>query len=893
MKQEHLTKFGAIAQPPKEYSSFRDELQKPVENIFKESCGCPPGSTANCMADGVDLLIRYPETPDFPQTAIASLRCLLKQKNIRESKGAYPVVISQDPSLTHEEYKISIQPDQTQIIAADSDGLRRAVYFFEDRISEAEGPAATQGEWQRKPFIRNRISRCFFGPTNRPPFYIDELTDDLDYYPEEYLNRLAHEGVNGLWLTMYFRDLPSSIFPGRGKFTEKRFAKLRHVVQKCAAYGIRIFIFLSEPKRFGENFFTIPVSDAENHREVIGIRTGKQGTFCTSSETGKKYIVESVSQIFKAVPELGGIINIMYGEDNGSCAGDLVNEAASECTCPVCRKRDFADIYREQAGLFTQTMHRFNQNAEYIGWFYAPCQRDDTSKMKNLLHIAEKWPEDASLMFNFESGGTLVQLGKQRVVYDYSLAYVGPSKLFAKSADIVPKAAAKIQVGCSHEDASVPYIPVPQNLYEKYRFMHAHHVSSVMQCWYFGNYPGLMNKCAGELSFLPFPRDCRSFIADTIRPQWRKDTERVTEALMKFSEAYRMFPANLLFEWYGPLHNCIVWPLFLFPEDKPIAPSWLLNQFPSYSGDRIGECIAFHHTLAEALELCRNMSEKWQEGFRLLNGLKASYINNKTCRMDIQLAEAIGLQMKSAYNLLNFYFLREDMLYCRKDHLAEMKVIVEDEIRNSARMSALCEEDSRLGYHSEAEGYLFYPEKLLARIDLLKELLENDFPKYRINDPRWDVYTGLKPEGDSAVIYRKGTKTPNIYAMGHDASWQAEYDDEYIYFCLYNIRDKHAVMDIEPCRHWISACVFLDPPDRMAYSSCNYAQIPEKKVEYHGNDILLSIPLHMFDGFRREGFPMRINIWGEDFHWVDPKPWPWRLQHNGYNPAGMGWLIMM
>ena len=84
MNQEHLEKFGAIAQPPKEYSSFRSELQKPVENIFKESCGCPPGATENCMADGVDLLIRYPEPPEFPHTAIASLRNLLKQKNIRE-----------------------------------------------------------------------------------------------------------------------------------------------------------------------------------------------------------------------------------------------------------------------------------------------------------------------------------------------------------------------------------------------------------------------------------------------------------------------------------------------------------------------------------------------------------------------------------------------------------------------------------------------------------------------------------------------------------------------------------------------------------------------------------------------------------------------------------------
>jgi len=35
----------------------------------------------------------------------------------------------------------------------------------------------------------------------------DELSDDVDYYPDEYLNKLAHESINGLWLTVEFKDL--------------------------------------------------------------------------------------------------------------------------------------------------------------------------------------------------------------------------------------------------------------------------------------------------------------------------------------------------------------------------------------------------------------------------------------------------------------------------------------------------------------------------------------------------------------------------------------------------------------------------------------------------------------------------------------------------------------
>ena len=61
------------------------------------------------------------------------------------------------------------------------------------------------------------------------------------------------------------------------------------------------------------------------------------------------------------------------------------------------------------------------------------------------------------------------------------------------------------------------------------------------------------------------------------------------QAWSHFSAAYRKFPMNICFEWYGPLHHCIAWPWHLFPVDEPLAPSWLINQFPAISGDRIGE----------------------------------------------------------------------------------------------------------------------------------------------------------------------------------------------------------------------------------------------------------------------------------------------------------------
>ena len=105
----------------------------------------------------------------------------------------------------------------------------------------------------RKPWLRNRISRCYFGPIKRAPFFTDELMNDIDYYPEAYLDRLAHEGVNGLWLTVSFADLAKTDYFPVSPTRERRLAKLRRTVETCARYGIKTWLFFIEPKVLPED----------------------------------------------------------------------------------------------------------------------------------------------------------------------------------------------------------------------------------------------------------------------------------------------------------------------------------------------------------------------------------------------------------------------------------------------------------------------------------------------------------------------------------------------------------------------------------------------------------------------------------------------------------------
>ena len=891
MRKDSIENFSKIPQPERRSFGFLEDIRTPSRHDFRSLRGCTAGCAENCLASGFELVNEITAF-DLPQTALTSLRRLMKAKNIPEVKGAYPIRFVLSDYFEQEEYCVKTSAQGTVIHAGDCEGVRRAIYFLEDRISEAAGASVSCGEWQRKPFIKKRISRCFFGPTNRPPFFIDELTDDVDYYPEAYLDKLAHEGVNGLWLTMYLKDLPSTVFPGRGDQAAQRFEKLRRTVERCLSYGIKIYVFLSEPKFWGNNVYSVPEKDALAAPETVGHKYAVFHCFCTSSDAGKKYLYESVSLLFQNVPGLGGIINIMLGEDNGACVSDIVSRHdACSAPCPVCSQRDYAEIYAELADLFVQAMCQHNPDADFIGWFYTPEQRDGSDFSERLLRIAEKWPDHASIMFNFESGGTSWQLEKKRIVFDYSLAYVGPSALFASASRKAKNTAAKIQVGCSHENASVPFMPVPENLYDKYKFMYQNGTSSVMQCWYFGNYPGIMNKAAGELSFAPFFENPDAFLLYLAKPYWREYAETVAKAWKYFSQSYRNFPSNIAFEWDGPLHHSIVWPWHLFPVDQGVSPSWILKTFPEVSGDRIGECLGYHHTLDEALKLCTQMAELWGKGTDLMNHIAPHFRNDVDRTADVCLINAINLQMKSTLNLLKFYWMREDMFYHKNNHIPLMRKLVDEEIENTRQMITCCRQDCRLGYHSEAEGYLFHEEKLRQRIALLEELAEKDFPAFELNSPEWDEYTGRNPVGMKAYCHKTSAEK-EFYAMGNDVSWCAAQDDVNLYFEIKNARYKNCSFLIEPCRLWTPFRIDLYPDDTQRFYFTVFAERPDVRVEYDGADVKITVPLKIFDGFRRPGFPMRMNIYGDDFAWIKPEPWQGRLLHGDFNPASAGWLIL-
>lgn len=752
---------------------FIDELRSPVHSA-------PPANFARAQARpgeadvrGMYIKERFPDDGGLLDVSYADIDTFIGLCGM--GGGAYPLYLRRGETECFEAYEIDISPERTVVTAADTEGVRRALIYIEDELRRREGPFLPLGRISRKPALKSRITRCFFSPINRPPKYGDELSDDIDYYPDEYLNRLMHDGANGVWIYSRFSDLVTSRFlSDYGKGRAPRIAKLNRVIEKCARYGVKVYVFAIEPVAL------TPEQSARFPEVDGGAAYNGNRLFCVNTKAGREFVAECGRQLFESCPGLGGFISITYGERPTSCASareSILQIGHSRAiSCPRCRDIAPGQALANAAAALAAGIHEAKPDAEVISWSYGH-RFWDHAEVQDYVRRA---PDDVVLMQNFEEMGYAGQLGKPRQGVDYWLSYPGPSPLFDATAAQAQASGKrmymKTQVCCSHEVATVPYVPVPGLIFDKYRAARGLGVEGVMQCWYFGNYPSMMSKAAGELAFEHDFTDKRAFLERLAGIYWGESrAAQAADAWEEFERGYREYPLNIMFSYYGPMHDGPVWELQLKPKNFSLPRSW--QTLDPTDGDRIAECLLDGHTLDEALTLCRRMSESWRRGVEKLE---------KACAADdeqLSVARALDILFASGTDILEFYRLRHALGTGRgnaSDILGSMLAIVRAERRRSLELIPMCENDGRLGYHSEGEGYKYFPEKLRHRIAALDRLIETEFVEVRAR-----IEKGLTPlayyageEPDCAVYHmsKTGIEDAPWEKAGESCAFRAAYD---------------------------------------------------------------------------------------------------------------------
>lgn len=940
-------------QPPNPRAIFVAELQKPLPGAFpkiRRSAG-----QREVAMRALTLQTDFPDTKGALETAYQDFCLFLHAAGIKDG-GRFRLVTARGRTPGREAYRITVTRKQCTVEAADSEGIRRALFDLENEMLTAGGPLLALGVRERQPVVRTRILNDFFGIG---------LDGDTHEHPEGYLNRLAHCGINGLGVWAGLADLvPSAVIPEYGRESGPRLAKLRRLVGRCARYGIRVFLVMIEPQAFK---IDSPILQA--HPELGGHRVGKRVNFCPSSETGRRYLREATRTLLSEVPGLGGILNLSVGEQPTHC----YSGSADRNNCPRCSRRTPDEVLGDVGALLAEGLHAVDPTAEYVSWPYTQYACWGEARA---VASAGQMPPGVIVMYNFESGAQVSQLGKKRLADDYWLSFAQPSRLFTDCAKHAvqhgSRIFAKLTVAASHELGSVTHIPVPGILYDKYRIMQRLGVSGGLLSHISGTYPSLMIRASSELSFAPLPETKAGFLKRLAGPEWGPYAAQAARAWAWFEKGYGQYPVNIIFSYYGPMHNGPMWPLYLKPVDRGLAPNWM--PWPEPSGDRIGECVNYMHTLEEVLRLGKGMAADWEQGVRILNRLEPQVRQNPDRRRDIRLARALGLLFHSGYRILRFYDLREKLFRAKPKSraalLAEMKQIVGLEKEGSQRLLELTEQDPLLGYTPEAQGYKFYPAGLRWRMAQLDALLQNDFPELeqmiRRRQPLFPEYTGAQPGG---TVYRcvRVRKNPGLtggleaglwkkipavaggyegfrYACttellkeppprGKSLTWKACHDGRNLYLKLFcgdpnpaqlpagskdgekfeSLVNDIAEIQIEPRRLWPPITFKVNPRGSRSEERPGKVYLARLEEPYqwraavsrsaNGWTAAGQIPFSAIRlGSGQELTPLRINIGRQQpdskrsgFHtwrWLPRRPIANRLIWGTENPADFGWLVL-
>jgi hypothetical protein len=315
----------------------------------------------------------------------------------------------------------------------------------------------------------------------------DPLLDPaLDPYPDGLLARLAAVGENAVWLHVelsHLTPLPWS----HDTYVEQRRAALRKMAARAAAHGMKIFLYLNEPR-------SVPAASPvfQRHPDWRGVEEKGYNAVCTSAPEVRAAICDGVAGICRAVPELGGFFTCTASENLTNCWSHGRGRK-----CPHCKDRKPAEVIAEV-------------NATIDGGIRAAggrqrCLASDWGWHDQwALDVIARLPTTVELISVSESSLPIERGGVKSAVGEYSISSIGPGpraqRHWAAAKRRGLRVVAKIQCGNTWEFSAAPYLPVLENITRHVTALRDAGVNDIMLNWTLGGYPSPNVEAVAEIN---------------------------------------------------------------------------------------------------------------------------------------------------------------------------------------------------------------------------------------------------------------------------------------------------------------------------------------------------------------------------------------------------------
>lgn len=585
-----------------------------------------------------------------------------------------------------------------------------ALFSFVPELS-AKYPASAGGT----PGHGNSLRFCY----SYFALYGDPLLDtEFPPYTDGYLARLAASGVNGVWLqAVLYKLAPFPWDPKLSAQYEQRLKNLRGLVAQAQRHGIRVFLYLNEPR-------AMPLSFFETRLQMKGAVEGDHAALCTTAPEVQQYLRESVATICHAVPDLGGFLTITASENLTNCWSH-----GGGAQCPRCGKRPPADVIAEVNRLIHEGMQDSGASAQLLAWDWGWNDSWAESAINQL-------PREVALMSVSEWSLPIQRGGVKNTVGEYSISAIGPGPRaqrhweFARKRGL--KTIAKIQAGNTWELSAVPYIPAVENVARHAANLRDARVDGLMLGWTLGGYPSPNLEVVAETMADGSPDAAMLRVAErrfgpilgpAVAAAWREFSAAFSEfpydGGVVYSAPQQYGPANLL--WAAPTgyHASMVG----FPYDD--LDAWRSVYPPEIF---ISQLEKVADGFDQALTKLRKSASKLTE--------KPARLERDAFAKELNVAEAAAIHFRSTANQARFVVTRRALLASNnaKDatrFIEVLEYVVAEELSLARRLFSIQSRDSRIGF--EASNHYFYvPVDLAEKILNCRDLLEHWLPSARM-----------------------------------------------------------------------------------------------------------------------------------------------------------------
>lgn len=427
--------------------------------------------------------------------------------------------------------------------------------------------------------------------------YASVLDNDIDIsYPKALMERYRASGVNAIWLPVILYQVTEFPFdPSYSVGYKERQKRLRALVDLAEDYGIKVYLYLNEPR-------SMPLAFFEKYPEMLGRRTELYGTMCTGDSRVLEYVRNSVRALCKAVPGLGGFFAITQSENLTHCKSRPEGEA-----CQKCEDKPVAQLISEVLCAISEASREVDPSIRTIAWTWA---WDGVMSEEEIRSCVASLPKEIIIQCSSETQKKFTIGGVSGTISDYSMSIPGPGELaksiWALAKDLGRETCAKVQVNVTWECSTVPFLPVFDLIREHMRGLKKSGVRHLMLSWTLGGYPGINLKIASECLKDPSEQAYKNLL----KHEYGEYSEIVEKAAKIFSDAFREFPFHIDNLYHGPQN---AGPSNLLFE----KPTGLTATMTCYSFDDI-DTWRGNYPREVYLNQLKKLSDKWREGLEII-----------------------------------------------------------------------------------------------------------------------------------------------------------------------------------------------------------------------------------------------------------------------------------